>query len=55
MADAPAARRHGWLLLAVAAWNVVIWVTFAKNLWKAHADGEDQRTAAPVTTSPSTR
>jgi hypothetical protein len=41
MADA-AARRHGLLLLAVAAWNVVIWSTFAKNLWQAHADGEDR-------------
>ena len=38
-------RRHGWLLLAIAAWNVVIWLTFAKNLYAAHADGEDRATA----------
>jgi hypothetical protein len=38
-------RRHGWLLLAIAAWNVVIWLTFAKNLHAAHADGEDRATA----------
>jgi hypothetical protein len=38
-------RKHGWLLLAVAAWNVVIWLTFAKNLYAAHADGEDRATA----------
>ena len=37
-------RRHGWLLLAIAAWNVVIWLTFAKNLYAAHADGEDRAT-----------
>jgi hypothetical protein len=35
-------RRHGWLLLGVAAWNAVIWLTFAKNLYQAHADGEDR-------------
>jgi hypothetical protein len=35
-------RKHGWLLLAVAAWNVVIWLTFAKNLSEAHASGEDR-------------
>jgi len=33
-------RKHGWLLLAVAVWNVVIWLTFAKNLSAAHASGE---------------
>jgi hypothetical protein len=37
-------RRHGWLLLGIAAWNVVIWLTFAKNLYAAHADGEDRAT-----------
>jgi len=37
-------RRHGWLLLAIAGWNVVIWLTFAKNLYAAHADGEDRAT-----------
>jgi len=38
-------RRHAWLLLAIAAWNVVIWLTFAKNLHAAYADGEDRATA----------
>jgi hypothetical protein len=38
-------RRHGWLLLAIAAWNVIIWLTFAKNLHAAYADGEDRATA----------
>ncbi|MFC4784259.1 SCO4848 family membrane protein [Nocardioides sp. MAHUQ-72] len=37
-------RKHGWLLLAVAAWNVVIWLMFAKNLSAAHAAGEDRPT-----------
>ncbi len=37
-------RKHGWLLLAVAAWNVVIWLMFAKNLSAAHASGEDRPT-----------
>jgi hypothetical protein len=37
-------RKHGWLLLAIAAWNVVIWLTFAKNLHSAYADGEDRAT-----------
>ena len=37
-------RKHGWLLLAVAVWNVVIWLTFAKNLSAAHASGEDRPT-----------
>jgi len=35
-------RRHGWLLIGVAVWNVVIWATFAKNLSAAHAAGEDR-------------
>lgn len=25
-------RRHAWILFAIAAWNVVIWATFIKNL-----------------------
>jgi len=37
-------RKHGWLLLGVAGWNVVIWLTFAKNLHAAYADGEDRAT-----------
>ena len=37
-------RKHAVLLLALAAWNVFIWVTFAKNLSAAHAAGEDRPT-----------
>jgi hypothetical protein len=37
-------KKHGWLLLVVAAWNVVIWLTFARNLSAAHASGEDRPT-----------
>ena len=36
------ARKHAVLLLALAAWNVFIWATFAKNLAAAHAAGEDR-------------
>jgi hypothetical protein len=25
-------RRYAWLLFAIAAWNVVVWVTFIRNL-----------------------
>jgi hypothetical protein len=28
----PLTRRHAWLLFGIAAWNVVIWATFIKNL-----------------------
>ena len=35
-------RKHGWFLVGVAVWNFVIWATFAKNLYAAHADGEDR-------------
>ena len=38
------ARRHGWLLMALALWNAFIWLTFAKNLAAAHAAGEDRPT-----------
>ena len=37
-------RRHGWLLAAIAAWNVFIWITFAKNLSDASRAGEDRAT-----------
>ena len=37
-------RRHAFLLIGVAVWNFVIWATFAKNLYAAHADGEDRPT-----------
>jgi hypothetical protein len=37
-------RKHAVLFLALAAWNVFTWVTFAKNLGQAHAHGEDRPT-----------
>jgi hypothetical protein len=37
-------RRHAVLFLAIAAWNVLNWSTFAKNLAAAHARGEDRPT-----------
>ena len=37
-------RKHAWLLLVVAAWNVFIWLTFAKNLSAAHSRGESHPT-----------
>ena len=37
-------RRHAVLFLALTAWNVLIWSTFAKNLAAAHARGEDRPT-----------
>ena len=37
-------RRHAVLLLAVAAWNVVTFGTFARNLWAAYESGEDRAT-----------
>ncbi|MEP7091009.1 MAG: hypothetical protein ABI776_12980 [Nocardioidaceae bacterium] len=33
-------RKHAVWFLALAAWNVFVWVTFAKNLSAAHASGE---------------
>jgi hypothetical protein len=39
-----AGRRTGWFLVAMAIWNAFIWLTFAKNLSQAHADGEDRAT-----------
>ncbi|MDP3891762.1 SCO4848 family membrane protein [Nocardioides sp.] len=35
-------RKHALLLLAVAAWNVVSFGNFARNLWEAYAAGEDR-------------
>lgn len=32
MAVVTLTRRHAWILFAIAAWNVVIWSTFIKNL-----------------------
>jgi len=37
-------RKHALLLLAVAAWNVLTYATFTKNLAEAHASGEDRPT-----------
>jgi hypothetical protein len=38
-------RKHAVLLLAVAAWNILTYATFAKNLAAAHERGEDRPTA----------
>ena len=35
-------RRHAVLFLAIAAWNVLSYANFAKNLAAAHASGEDR-------------
>lgn len=35
-------RRTGWFLIAVAIWNFFTWTTFARNLYDAHASGEDR-------------
>ena len=35
-------RKTGWFLVAMAAWNFLIWTTFARNLYDAHASGEDR-------------
>ncbi|MCD4524575.1 SCO4848 family membrane protein [Nocardioides sp. cx-173] len=37
-------RKHAVLLLAVAAWNVVTFGQFARNLWSAYDSGEDRAT-----------
>lgn len=37
-------RKHAYLLLAVAVWNVVTFGNFAKNLVQAAQDGEDRAT-----------
>ena len=37
-------RRHAVLLLAVAAWNVVTFGNFAKNLYSAYESGEERAT-----------
>jgi hypothetical protein len=37
-------RKHAVLLLSVAAWNVVTYAMFTKNLSAAHAAGEDRPT-----------
>ena len=37
-------RKHAVLFLAIAAWNVLTYATFTKNLAAAHASGEDRPT-----------
>ena len=37
-------RRHAILLLAVAAWNVLSFGNFARNLYSAYESGEDRAT-----------
>jgi hypothetical protein len=37
-------RRHAFLLLGVAVWNVVTFGMFARNLWAAYESGEDRAT-----------
>jgi hypothetical protein len=37
-------RKHAVLFLALAAWNLLTWSMFAKNLAAAHARGEDRPT-----------
>jgi hypothetical protein len=37
-------RRHALLLLGVAAWNVLTFGMFTRNLYAAYAAGEDRAT-----------
>ncbi len=37
-------RKHAVILLGVAAWNVITFSTFAKNLYAAYGSGEDRAT-----------
>jgi hypothetical protein len=37
-------RKHAVLLLAIAAWNLFSYGNFAKNLYRAHAAGEERPT-----------
>jgi hypothetical protein len=37
-------KKLGWFMVAVAAWNFVTWLMFAKNLSAAHSSGEDRPT-----------
>lgn len=38
-------RKHAILFLAIAAWNVLTYANFAKNLAEAASGGEDRPTA----------
>jgi hypothetical protein len=35
-------RRHAVLFLAIAAWNVLSYANFAKNLWETWSSGADR-------------
>lgn len=37
-------RKHGVFLVGVAVWNFFTWGMFTKNLYAAHAAGEDRPT-----------
>lgn len=37
-------RRHAVLFLAIAAWNVLSYANFARNLWEAAESGADRPT-----------
>ena len=37
-------RKHGVFLVALALWNFLTWGMFTKNLYAAHAAGEDRPT-----------
>lgn len=37
-------RKHAVLLLVVAAWNVITFGQFARNLWSAYDSGEERAT-----------
>ena len=38
-------RRHAVLFFAIAAWNVLSYANFARNLWESHTSGEDRPAA----------
>ena len=37
-------RKHGWLLVGVGVWNLLTYAMFTRNLYAAHASGEDRPT-----------
>ena len=37
-------RKHAWLFLAIAVWNLLSYANFARNLLEAAAGGEDRST-----------
>lgn len=38
-------RKHAVLFLLIAAWNVLSYANFARNLWEGAQSGEDRPTA----------